>query len=98
MTYILQIPKLKFKPVTPKIWSAIRWEGLDDEQDKSKRSQWMFAELKLKESDKNGLMGYVEETIEKFNRFDIQLKNIYKMKLIDLIEYDAGRVYIVRVR
>jgi hypothetical protein len=95
VSYIDQIPKLKFKPITPKLFKTIQWDGLDEETGKYKPSQWKFTELKLSVTDKKGLINLSPDQIEKFNNFDIELKNKYKLKLIDLIDYSEGRVFIV---
>jgi hypothetical protein len=96
--YLSQIPKLTFKPITREIFIDLEYDGLPYEIHKPKQSQWLYAELKLSPKDKFGLRNNIPECIEKFNLFDIGLKNMYKLHLIDFIDYNNGRVYIVKWR
>ncbi len=96
-SYISQIPKLTFKPVSDSVWETIQDEGLDEEQNKPNRQSWEMAELKVSTNDQKMLKGFDDDTLEKFNDFDIKLKDKYKLKYIDLIDYDKGKITIVRV-
>lgn len=98
MKYLSQIPKLIFKPITREIFTDLEYDGLPYEINKPKQSQWLYAELKLSPKDKLGLRNNEPEYIKKFNLFDIGLKNTYKMRLIDFIDYTGGRVYIMKWR
>lgn len=100
--YVDCIPQLTFEPVTDEIWESIQYEGLDEEADNFDgiydRENWFYAELPLDEEDSNGLMSQNEEFLERFNQFDILLKNTYNMKYIDLINYENGKINIVTVK
>jgi len=98
MNYLSQIPKLHFKPVTPKIFRTIQYEGLDEETGEMLMSQWNYAELKISPEDQQGLKRLNPLYINKFNQFDIALKNKYKLHIVDLIDYDEGRIILVRRR
>lgn len=95
--YLKQIPSAKFTPVTNDVWDTItNYEGLDEEFNRPLKSQWSMTELHVVPLDKQGLIHGSGDTVEKFNIFDIALKDKYKMHLIDLIDYEKGRVIIVR--
>lgn len=97
--YVDYIPELVFEPVTDKIWNGIQYENLDEEADNFNgvfdRKRWVYAELPTDEEDEEGLREEKDFYLEKFNQFDILLKNTYNMKYIDLIDYETGLVYIV---
>ena len=59
----------------------------------------MFTTLNLTSKDKNGLIEFDDDVIEKFNDFDIKLKSMseYPFNKLDLIDYDNGVVYIIRL-
>jgi hypothetical protein len=94
--YFNQIKKTKFRQVPMSIFRTIQYEGLDEETGKLSMTDWNYIELKLKKEDKEGLMNMKRQTIEEFNRFDIALKDKYRLGLIDLIDYEHGRIFIVR--
>jgi GNAT superfamily N-acetyltransferase/8-oxo-dGTP pyrophosphatase MutT (NUDIX family) len=87
---------LVFNPVDEGVWEIIQAEGLNDEQRAPERSQWLVAELPISDEDAVGLKNFADETVEKFNRFDIRLKEAFDGKLVDLIDYDKGVVKIVK--
>ena len=92
------VPNLKYKKITAEIWDSIQDEGLHTEKKAYSKNNWEYAILPISKTDKNGLKRFYTETIEKFNDFDIQLKEIYHMRYIDLIDYDRGIVNIVVVK
>jgi len=95
--YIAQIPKLTWKPINRSVWNAIQDEGLDEEQDAYEPSNWVMALLAVSPKDVTGLQQFDGNTVEEFNRFDIALKELYP-GLVDLIDYDAGTITIVRTK
>jgi hypothetical protein len=48
-----------------------------------------------KPQDRQGLQQFNPDTVEEFNRFDIALKELHP-GLVDLIDYDAGTITIVK--
>jgi hypothetical protein len=90
-----QIPNLVWQPVNRDVWNAIQDEGLDEEQDAPNRTDWLMAFLSISQQDAQALQALDDDAIEKFNRFDIQLKSRYP-GLTDLIDYDNGTVTIVK--
>jgi len=93
--YISQIPKLNWQPINRSVWNAIQDEGLDEEQDAYEPGNWVMALLTVSPKDAKGLQQFDSNTVEEFNRFDIALKELYP-GLVDLIDYDAGTITIVR--
>jgi len=60
-----------------------------------KKEDYEFIELDISEIDEFGLATKDESTIEKYNDFDIELKEkIYDDGYLDLIDYDEGKVRI----
>ena len=94
--YMNQIDDLIFEPVSENVWDTIEVEGLNDEHDAHDPSQWVMAELVLDPSDIKGLKSFNEDIINKFNQFDISLKEKYHLKLVDLINYEEGKIVIVK--
>lgn len=75
-------------------------EQLEEESDSEFiEDDFEYIELKLTKYDKDGLINMEEETLEKFNDFDIQLKieSEYPHDTLDFIDYDKGIVYIIRL-
>jgi hypothetical protein len=93
--YIAQIPKLNWHPINRNTWEAIQDEGLDEEQEAYDAKNWVMASLEIKPQDRQGLQQFNPDTVEEFNRFDIALKELYP-GLVDLIDYDAGTITIVK--
>ena len=56
-----------------------------------------MALLAVSPKDVTGLQQFDGNTVEEFNRFDIALKELYP-RLVDLIDYDAGTITIVRTK
>jgi len=93
--YLSQIPNLTWKPVSRSVWNTIQDEGLDQEQDAPKHTDWVMASLSIDPKDAQALQAFDSDAIEDFNRFDIHLKSRYP-GLTDLIDYDRGTVTIVK--
>ncbi len=95
--YINQIEKLNFVPVSKYVWDIVRLEGLNKEQGRNKRKDWLMAELSVLENDIEKLKKLDDEALNFFNEFDIKLKEKYNMKFIDLVDYDRGAITIVKI-
>jgi len=55
--------------------------------------------LQLSSQDKKGLINFNDDTLEKFNQLDIQLKEKqeYPYKILDFIDYDNGEILIIKL-
>jgi hypothetical protein len=102
--YINQINTNDYNKLTNKLFNDIDEEGWLEQLEefygkKFNRNDFSFTTLKLTETDKNGLINFDDDVIEKFNDFDIKLKSMdeYPFKKLDLIDYDNGVVYVVRL-
>jgi GNAT superfamily N-acetyltransferase len=93
--YLTQIPNLTWKPVSRSVWNTIQDEGLDEEQDAPKHTDWIMASLTISPEDARALQAFDNDAIDDFNRFDIHLKSRHP-GLTDLIDYDRGTVTIVK--
>jgi hypothetical protein len=93
--YLSQVPNLTWKPVSRSVWNTIQDEGLDEEQDAPKHTDWIMASLIISPDDARALQAFDSDAIEDFNRFDIHLKSRHP-GLTDLIDYDNGTVTIVK--
>ena len=93
--YLTQIPNLTWKPVSRSVWNTIQDEGLNEEQDAPKHTDWIMASLTISPEDARALQAFDNDAIEDFNRFDIHLKSRHP-GLTDLIDYDRGTVTIVK--
>jgi hypothetical protein len=94
--YIDAVSTLHFESVTPDVWETIQDEGLDEEQDAPNFVQWSMATLPISGEDSARLRQFDDDTVEKFNSFDIALKEKFNGKIIDLIDYEAGVVRLVK--
>lgn len=102
--YINQLNNNKYSKLTNKLFNDIEDEGwLEQLEDfynrKFNKSDFSFTTLKLTTNDRNGLINFDDDVIEKFNDFDIKLKSMseYPFNKLDLIDYDNGVVYIIRL-
>jgi hypothetical protein len=91
-----QIETSSFIPITNRIKNILDDEGIFDEFDDFDINNYQYMNLKISDDDKIGLMELNPDHLDKFNEFDIQLKDKYKMKYIDFIDYDNGNIIIVR--
>lgn len=87
-----------FNTCTDEIFEIIEIEGLDEEFDRYKKSDWLYINLIIPQNIINKIKRLDTEIIEMLNEFDIILKNRFKMKYIDLINYDTGEITIIKVK
>lgn len=102
--YINQLNTNEYINITNKLFNDIEDEGwLEQLEDfynrKFDKTNFKYMTLKLTENDKQGLVNFDDDVIEKFNDFDIKLKSMdkYPFKKLDLIDYDNGIVFIVKL-
>jgi len=102
--YINQLNNNEYSKLTNKLFNEIEDEGwleqLEDFYNKKfSKNDFSFTTLKLTTNDRNGLINFDDDVIEKFNDFDIKLKSMseYPFNKLDLIDYDNGVVYIIRL-
>ena len=102
--YINQLNNNEYSKLTNKLFNEIEDEGwLEQLEDfynrKFNKNDFSFTMLKLTTNDRNGLINFDDDVIEKFNDFDIKLKSMseYPFNKLDLIDYDNGVVYIIRL-
>lgn len=96
--YIDIVPSLNYVPVNNNEWEIIdEWEGITELFDIYDRERYQIAELPLTDEDSEELKQETDNILNKFNEFDIRLKNKYNMKYIDLIDYENGIVKIVKI-
>jgi hypothetical protein len=89
--------------ITKKLYNEIEEEGwveqLEDFYNKTlNKFNFKYMMLNLNNNDQKGLIEFNEDTIEKFNDFDIQLKSMdkYPFQKLDFIDYEKGIVYIIK--
>lgn len=92
------INNLNWQPINFKIWKTLKDdEGWTEEYDIKSKSDLEMSEYPITDIDKSGLKMLDFDTVEKFNRFDINIKEKYGAEnIIDLIDYDKGQVVLVR--
>lgn len=103
--YLEQLKKLVFKPITNFLFNEIEEEGFVDdlieiyEHDYNK-FDFEYSELQLDINDKIGLKSFEDEVVNKFNQFDILLKDSQSgyPKIVDFIDYNKGIVYIIKAK
>jgi hypothetical protein len=95
----------EYNDITSKIWEDIQEEGfVDDLEDyydeKYNKDDFEYIMLKISDTDKQGLINFDEEIVEKFADFDFELKKEQEPDyptMVDFIDYDNGMVYIIRL-
>ena len=102
--YINQLNTNEYINITNKLFNDIEDEGwLEQLEDfynrRFDKTNFKYMALKLTDNDKQGLINFDDDVIEKFNYFDIKLKSMdkYPFKKLDLIDYDNGVVFIVKL-
>ena len=93
----------RYLSITKKLYNEIEEEGwveqLEDFYNKTlNKFNFKYMILNLNKNDQKGLIEFNEDTIEKFNDFDIQLKSMdkYPFQKLDFIDYEKGIVYIIK--
>jgi len=93
----------RYLSITKKLYNEIEKEGwveqLEDFYNKTlNKFNFKYMILNLNKNDQKGLIEFNEDTIEKFNDFDIQLKSMdkYPFQKLDFIDYEKGIVYIIK--
>lgn len=100
--YYNQIMNNSYSDVSDKIWDNILLDGYPEEVNNWEgdfdKSNYKYLILNISESDKKCLKELNDDCIEKWNEFDIWLKDIAKLypNYIDIIDYDSGEIYIVK--
>jgi hypothetical protein len=58
----------------------------------------VFKELELIDEDRIGLINFYDDILNDFNELDIEIKNgqKYPFNMIDMIDYNNGKVYILK--
>jgi len=102
--YIKQLNTNEYLSLTNKLFSCIEEEGWLEQLEEFynrefDKTNFKYMTLKLTDNDKQGLINFNDDVIEKFNDFDINLKSIdnYPYNKLDLIDYDNGIVFIVKL-
>lgn len=100
--YFQQIENNHYLPLTKKIWNDINIDGYVDEVNDYNgdydKNNYSYTELIISTDDKDGLINFNNDTIEKWNDFDIEFKNKYYPDYIDYIDYDNGKIYIIKYK
>ena len=90
--------------------TAHNWQPLNKEEEKEFEifdgdllDRWNLttkqlhkAKLTIPEEHAIGLKNNQEYYIELYNSFDIWLKELYKMNVIDFVDYETGEVYLIK--
>jgi hypothetical protein len=90
-----------FKPITNELFNEILEEGFAEEvssETEPNIKDFLYDTLNLSDEDSKGLREFNDATINKFNSFDILLKDKQEgyPKIVDFIDYDLGKVYIIK--
>jgi hypothetical protein len=94
-----QIEHGQYIPIDDGIYDTITAEGWNETTGVDIKGMYDYIVLDINDSDKMGLMEFNSYAVEKFNEFDIELKERYGVKrYIDLVDYEAGAIRIVRNR
>jgi hypothetical protein len=102
--YINQLNTNEYLCLTNKLFNDIKEEGWLEQlkefyNREFDKTNFKYMTLKLTDNDKQGLINFNDDVIEKFNDFDINLKSNdnYPYNKLDLIDYDNGIVFIVKL-
>jgi len=94
-----------YKELTEELFNMIAEEGFVEELEDINEVTLEFGDfeyliLDITEQDKQDLIKFDDDTINKFNDFDFKLKESQMPAYptcVDFIDYDAGIVYIIRL-
>ena len=90
-----QVRAGEYEPLTDEVWEVIQDEGYNEELELYNPEDFEYMVLTIPHEDVEALKAFSAEALEKYNRFDIELKEKYENH-IDLIDYDNGVVKVVR--
>jgi hypothetical protein len=100
-----QIKNVQFLPISKKQYKILEEEGWIEELEESGNNidydLIEYIELTIPEEDKLELINFNDDILEKYNDFDIQLKNKQihpPFHIIDMIDYDKGKIFIFKVK
>lgn len=104
-SYLKQVDTYIYNPISMMLFTEISQEGhvtslREVYERKFTKKDFEYLILNISKKDQDGLKAYKDSAVNKFNRFDIELKERQKgyPKIVDFIDYDNGVVYIVRVK
>ena len=92
--YEKQITHSIYKPLSILTWNTIQDEGIDEEWEVS-RNDLEEIILNIPQSDTDGLKQFKDDVVNRYNVFDIWLKEKFQYH-VDFIDYDNGVVKIIR--
>jgi len=103
--YMLQIFDEEYLDITNELWNDIQEEGfvddLDDYYEETyEKEDFEYIKLNISKEDKQGLINFDDEIVNKFADFDFELKKEQEPDyptMVDFIDYDKGIVYIIRL-
>jgi len=102
--YLKQVEYGDYEELTTELYDLISMEGWlvsieDVFGEEYEQEDFEYLKLDLSEKDRLGLINMDENIVEKFNDFDMELKNRgeYPYDTLDFIDYDNGIVYIIRL-
>lgn len=90
--------------ITDDIYNQVEEEGWIDDLEYMygdiNKEDIKYKELKITKKDKEGLINFDEDIVDDFNEFDIEIKETqkYPYKIIDFIDYENGKVYILKYK
>ena len=101
-----QIINGEFQELNDDIWESLEYDGWVDDGSRLgygergyDKSEYEYIEIDIPEEDEFGLVTGDENTIEKYNDFDIELKEkLYDKGYLDIIDYDEGKLFIVKIK
>ena len=96
-----QIMNSGFEPLTEEIWDNMLLDGFPEEvnnyQGDYDQDNYEYLILEISKEDQDGLKSGSDDASNKWNDFDIWLKEEQKLypKYLDYIDYEKGEVYII---
>jgi len=103
--YLKQVHIGEYVDITDELWNEIQEEGfVDDLNDyygeTYEQDDFETLILDISDDDKEGLIDFNDDTVNKFADFDYNLKKEQEPEyptMVDFIDYDNGIVYIIRL-
>lgn len=96
--YFEQIKNNKYYPLNNYLWDNLQLDGYPEELNDYDKNNYKYTTLNISDVDKNGLINFNDDILEKWNDFDIKLKDNYFPNYIDYIDYENGIVYIIKYK
>ena len=93
-----QIQNGNYQPISDDVWGSLEIDGFPEEVNDFDLKHYEMLDLEIPIDDEIGLAEFNDNVVNKYNNFDIELKNSGWLEkgYLDLIDYEAGKIFIIK--